>query len=229
MLSGWGIDRGRRPKVIAAEISKTTPREACEPTHVPLPTTPTHPIFARWSPWPTARVRRDCTAVATHADAARATVAARVRTTHAAVAAAWHEGARPFSLLSACCFAAATPAALSRSDAVGAAGSGLCFGVRALSRHPFTGWSCARLHTTSPKVRSRASLNSPTCASVLTYPLVRAVADSSLRCDLRMHTGAAGALCKGHYRVRHFAGVFASLVISKHAREDPIFVVNRPF
>ena len=179
--------------------------------------------------WPTARVRRDCTAVATHADAARATVAARVRTTHAAVAAAWHEGARPFSLLSACCFAAATPAALSRSDAVGAAGSGLCFGVRALSRHPFTGWSCARLHTTSPKVRSRASLNSPTCACVLTYPLVRAVADSSLRCDLRMHTGAAGAFCKGHYRVRHFAGVFASLVISKRAREDPIFVVNRPF
>ena len=137
--------------------------------------------------------------------------------------------AHVFVACSRCAASLAPLATLGSSDAVGAAESGLCFGVRALSRHPFTEWRCTRLHTTSPKVHSRASLNSPTCACVLTYPLVRAVADSSLRCDLRMHTGAVGAFCKGHYRVRHFAGVFASLVISKRAREDPIFVVNRPF
>ena len=98
--------------------------------------------------------------------------------------------------------------------AVGAAESGLCFGVRLRPAIHSPGGG-AGAFTDSSKVRSRhTSLNSHVCRTLYTVPLscVLLVAEDSQCGDLRVLTGAAGALRKGEYRVRHFAGLFASLV-----------------
>ena len=103
------------------------------------------------------------TAVAAHADPASASAAARVLAARAADAAAWHGGARLCRLLSVCAASLAPLATLGSSDAVGAAESGLCFGVRLRPaiRSPGGG---AGAFTDSSKVRSRhTSLNSHAC------------------------------------------------------------------
>ena len=122
--------------------------------------------------------------------------------------------AHVFAACSRCAASLAPLATLGSSDAVGAAESGLCFGVRLRPAIHSPGGG-AGAFTDSSKVRSRhTSLNSHACRTLYTVPLscVLLVAEDSQCGDLRVLTGAAGALRKGEYRVRHFAGRFASLV-----------------